>query len=491
MAGAEEARREAPPASAAPPALRLAIVGAGWAGLAAAVRATQRGAQVTLFEASRQWGGRARTLDTDAGMHHDNGQHILIGAYTETLALMEQLGVSLPQALQAQALSLRFPDGSGLHTPRFAQHWPAPLDALAGILLARGWSWPDRLGLLRATLSWRWRSFTCPPDWTVERLCTDMPPRVQQEMIEPLCVSALNTPADRASAQVFLRVLRDALMGRAHPGYRPAQMLLPRQDLGALLPGPALAWLQQHGAQMLGGCRVGGLRPAASGQGWTVDHASAGTANSTHFDQVLLACTATEAARLVECALVAMPGTVAPEALRWVRLARELRYEPIATIYATAHSTEVAPSARPAPQPGNAHEPPLWPADTALMALRSSAQHPAQFVFNRSRLLGWPEPPLQVAFVVSAAGTDKAELEQATVAQALQQLGWRLELQQTVVEKRATFACEPGVQRPPAAVAGLSGLWAAGDYVDGPYPATLEGAVRSGQRAVDALMRRL
>jgi len=58
-----------------------------------------------------------------------------------------------------------------------------------------------------------------------------------------------------------------------------------------------------------------------------------------------------------------------------------------------------------------------------------------------------------------------------------------LHVVQTVVEKRATFACTTGLRRPPARVA--AGLFAAGDYVDGPYPATLEGAVRSGLAAAD------
>ena len=82
------------------PAARIAVIGAGWAGCAAAVRATQLGARVTIFEASRSAGGRARSVpcaEADGGML-DNGQHILIGAYTQTLALMRTIGAS-PDAL--------------------------------------------------------------------------------------------------------------------------------------------------------------------------------------------------------------------------------------------------------------------------------------------------------------------------------------------------------------------------------------------------------
>ena len=75
---------------------QLTIVGAGWAGLAAAVAATQAGWHVQLFEAANTAGGRARSLPQSfAGHPLDNGQHILIGAYTESLALMQRVGLDL------------------------------------------------------------------------------------------------------------------------------------------------------------------------------------------------------------------------------------------------------------------------------------------------------------------------------------------------------------------------------------------------------------
>ena len=87
-----------------------------------------------------------------------------------------------------------------------------------------------------------------------------------------------------------------------------------------------------------------------------------------------------------------------------------------------------------------------------------------------------------LAFVASASQGERALIEQQVLAQAHSQLGMApLQIVQTVVEKRATFACTPGLQRPQAAIA--PGLWACADYVAGPYPATLEGAVRSGTAA--------
>ncbi|PZQ60976.1 MAG: desaturase, partial [Variovorax paradoxus] len=121
--------------------MRIAIVGGGWAGLAAAVEATRAGHAVTLFEAARTLGGRARRVVADNGLVLDNGQHILIGAYRATLALMRGLGVDPDAALLRLPLALRFPDGGGLSVPAGLR---PPLDLLAGIAGAQGWSLRDK-----------------------------------------------------------------------------------------------------------------------------------------------------------------------------------------------------------------------------------------------------------------------------------------------------------------------------------------------------------
>jgi hypothetical protein len=88
--------------------------------------------------------------------------------------------------------------------------------------------------------------------------------------------------------------------------------------------------------------------------------------------------------------------------------------------------------------------------------------------------------------VVSACQQERDVLAQQVQQQLQEQLGLQqMEVLQTVVEKRATFACTPQLQRPPAQVA--PHVWACGDYVDGPYPATLEGAVRSGVQVIAQL----
>ncbi len=415
---------------------KTAVIGAGWAGLACAVEATRLGHAVTLFEAAHMPGGRARRVDNMHGLALDNGQHILIGAYTATLQLMRDVGVDVEGVLLRLPLSLRFADGGGLKLPRL----PAPLDLLAGIFTARGWTWRDKSSLLRTAIGWRLSGFRCAGGTTVADLCAGLTPRVMRELIEPLCVSALNTPVAQSSGEVFLRVLKDALFS----GSGGADLLLPRADLGALLPDAAIRWLTRQGATVRIGTRVRAIASEA-GQ-WLVD--------GDAFDQVVLACAPWDAARLVRAS--GLPAE------RWCETTEALRFEAIATVYVRG----AGPLAEP------------------MLALRSHpATAPAQFVFDRSQLGG-----LQgvLAMVVSANEASREVLEEKVIAQAAAQLGQsNLQLVQTVVEKRATFACTPGLVRPSSSIA--PGLQACGDYIEGPYPATLEGAVLSGLAAARSL----
>jgi len=106
------------------------------------VHAVQQGWQVRLLEAAPQVGGRARRV-MHQGLPLDNGQHILIGAYRETLQMMRAVGIDTDLHLWRLPLNLRRPDGRGLQLPA----WPAPWNMLAAIMLAKGWGWRDKLSL--------------------------------------------------------------------------------------------------------------------------------------------------------------------------------------------------------------------------------------------------------------------------------------------------------------------------------------------------------
>ena len=437
--------------------MKIAIIGAGWAGMAAAVQVMGSGHSATVFEASRSIGGRARavnaTLPDGSRATLDNGQHVLIGAYTETLGLMRRVGVNLGDALLRLPLSVKFPDGAGLQLPQ----WPPPLDSLAGILGANGWSLRDKASLLQAAVRWRCTSFRCGSTQSVADICQRLTPRVMAELIEPLCVSALNTPAKRASGQVFLHVLRDALFGARGS----SNLLLPRVDLSQLFPQAAADWIARHSARggagkLKLGARVDYVRNGAPTCLWQV--------NGEGFDTVILAVSSPDAVRaLVNIELYASKE-IAVQTQEWIQIASALRFEAITTVYAWGAGAALA---------------------SPILALRSqaNASGPAQFVFDRGQLGGAKG---LLAFVVSASTGERDAIQAGVLVQASRQLGLTMQPVQTIVEKQATFACTPGLQRPPLKIA--AGLLACGDYVDSPYPATLEGAVRSGIAAANIAM---
>ena len=415
---------------------QLTIVGAGWAGLAAAVAATQTGWHVQLFEAANTAGGRARSLTQSfAGRPLDNGQHVLIGAYRDTLALIQTVGLDPKALLQRVPLDLRFADGQGISLP----DWPSPLNLVAGIAKAHGWSLQDKAQLLQAAWGWQRAHFECIPTWTVAQLCSAsrVSPRVMTQLIEPLCLSALNTPVKQASAAVFLRVLHDALLETGH-----SDLLVPRVDLGALLPNACLQWLRAQGAQIHLGTRV------SAAQMETLQQTAAPER------PILLACPPWEAARLT--------ADVAPH---WAYQCAELPHTAIATVYLHCKDVGFQGLSRP------------------MVALHSDGTAPAQFVFDKGALC---EQHGLLAAVVSACESERDELTEQVHDQVCEQLELtHLEVIQTVVEKRATLACTPLLDRPEPQVS--ENIWACGDYISGPYPSTLEGAVRSGQQVVTHL----
>lgn len=423
---------------------RVGIVGAGWAGLAAAVEATSLGNYVTLFEMAPNAGGRARSTPERTQAQLDNGQHILIGGYASTLDLMRRVGVDPASAFLRRPLQLEYPDE---HSLRLSSG-PVTISLLKAILSWKALRPAERVRLLARFAKWHMSGFKCSDQHTVAELCDGLPQAALDRLLDPLCVAALNTPLASASGQVFLNVLKDALFGPKGS----ADLLLPQLPLQAMLPDPALAWLERHGATYHPHRRVQRLMPSDSG-GWLIDQ--------ERFDSIILACTASETARLT--------SSIAPA---WSQCANALKYEPIITIWLRMCG-------------------PRW--NFPMMAFPSLPQEPAQFGFDLQALVGMPET---YAFIISGAAQWVELGKEATLKALSLQLAshfaphcaepaMRSSRAHQVIayrtEKRATFACTPAVKRPRAKIA--PGLYAAGDYVNGRYPATLEGAVQSGLSA--------
>ncbi|SFB94163.1 squalene-associated FAD-dependent desaturase [Collimonas sp. OK412] len=441
---------------------QVAVIGAGWAGCSAAVELTQAGHQVTLFEASRQLGGRARRVDINETIL-DNGQHILLGAYSQTLQMMRKVGIDPASVMLRLPLQMCYPADSGGMT-FVAPRLPAPLHLLAALLRADGLERQDKLALARFSSAARWMGWQLHDDCSVSTLLErfDQTERLIRLMWRPLCIAALNTPPEQASAQVFLAVLRDSLGARRSA----SDMLLPRTDLSNLFPQQAAAFIEERGGNVESGHSIRQLQ--RHGERWQLQ----GSEASMDFDAVVIATPPETAATLLDgCADAALLATL-----------RGFDYEPITTCYLQYPAATRLP--RPffalLDDPGNAGDSAAW----------------GQFVFDRGQLDAAQAGLLAVVISASSeaiqAGHEalaKAVAAQLATAFRQPQLAspaWT----QVISEKRATFACTPGLARP-ANDTGLGKLLLAGDYTASDYPATLESAVRSGRLAAQALLAQI
>ncbi len=435
-------------------ATSVAVIGAGWAGCAAAVELARSGARVSLYEAARVAGGRARRI-AYRGHTLDNGQHILLGAYRDTLRMISAVGLEPAQLLLRLPLQMRYPKGSdGMDL--VAPHLPAPFHMAVGVLRASGLAFQDKLALARFSSAARRMGWQLHIDCSVAELLErfDQTERLTRLMWRPLCIAALNTVPERASARVFLAVLRDSL-GATRAA---SDMLLPRVDLSALFPDAAVVYLEKHGGRVHYGAHVRAVE--ATGDHWMV-------CTETHaesFSQLVIATSPAQAQPLLEPLDGGLAGSL------------DFGHQPITTCYLQYPAAMTLPS--------------------VMFALLDDPQrrHWGQFVFDRGQL-----DPLQaglLAVVVSASGAALEQGAGSLESDIAAQLADALRLPElaaplwskTITEKRATFECVPDLQRPPVATS-LPGLWLAGDYTEGEYPATIEGAVRSGIAAAAGVLK--
>ena len=439
--------------------MRVAVIGAGWAGCTAAVALARRGHRVTVFEAGALPGGRARRV-VRAGLPLDNGQHLLLGAYAATLRALDRVHrAPIPHSvLSRQPLAIRPLAASG-DALALRARGAGSFGLAWGLLSARGLSLGDRLQLVAWFTRLARDGFQCAPGATVADLAASCPPAAARSLLEPLCVAALNTPASQASAQVFANVLRAAFAGP--PG--ASDFLVAATDLSALYPEAALRTVAKSGGEVV-------LRTPARIAAVSPESVAIKVAQRTAtrpFDAAVIAV----GPHQLDTALADDPAF--DEARR---AAKALRYEPIAT----AWLGYAAPRPLPAP----------------VLRLDDA---PGQWLFARPDVLAraGPEPERPalaqlVAVVVSASGPhdalDAPALARACDAQ-LRRLapGWPpLAFAQAIVERRATYACTPHRPRP-ANLRPHPRVALAGDWLDADFPATLEAAVRTGFDAARAL----
>ena len=414
----------------------VAVIGGGYAGMAAAVELAGRGVPVTVFEAAPALGGRARRVTVnDTAL--DNGLHILIGAYSETLRLIDKVAPKRDSFLRLP-LDLQIHNRFHLRAPKL----PAPLHVAWALLTAKGLSFEHKRAAARFMNAMKACSYRLQQDCTVEALLAEhqQPSVLIEYLWAPLCVAALNTPMQRASAQVFLNVLRDSIgAGRA-----ASDLLLARTDLTALFPKPAAEYVRACGGQVEVGATV--ERVTRDGEGFTLQVQG----HARRFDQVICAVAPHRVSLLLADIAELQSAAQQIEALQ---------YEPIHSVWLQFDGTVKLPS--------------------PMIGL---AESPAQWLFDRGTICGQRG---LIGAVISASeehlGEAQEELATRVVADIAKAFGPlpKLLWHRVIAEKRATFSCTPCLQRP-AAETSCPGFVLAGDYVAGDYPATIEAAVRSG-----------
>ena len=434
----------------------IAIVGAGWAGLATAIELLSEDNQnsqnrVFLYEAAQQAGGRARSVSLD-GKTYDNGQHLFIGAYHGLFSLLDKIGISAnsiffrtPLRIQAQQQDATI---LKLKTPSWL---PAPIDLLSAIVTAKGFDWTDKYRLLHGSRAML--SENLVTDCSVAALLAKhrQTQRAIKLLWEPLCIGALNTAIENGSAQIFMNVLQQTFTTQTGN----ADFMIATQDLGASFPEPALKFVRAHEGEIFLGERVQTIKALTNNK----FSLTSGNSNTREFDQVVLATPP----QITHKLLAEIPKL---EALK--NSLTQFSTQPITTVYLR------------------------YPQETRLefpmLGLHSAL---TQWLFDR-RICGQNGC---MAAVVSLGGAHMQLSKQALAAQVADEIAlalphWPKPTQSYVVrEKRATFHCTPGInQIRPQVGTEITGLYLAGDYTDTGLPATLEGAIQSGIKCAHQIL---
>lgn len=441
----------------------VVVVGGGFAGLSAASALARAGVSACVLEARPALGGRASTfLDPVTRERVDNGQHVLLGCYDETLAFLRCIGVD--QQLHRQSgLRASMIDTCGAHTTLQLPPIPPPLNFAAGVLAWEALSWRDRASLfhLSAPLS---RALThvdrgSPPDvalaeQTVEQWLVrhHQSPRLCELFWEPLAVAALNQPIATASASSFVGVIARML----GPDPDAASILLPARLLDELYAWPAKRWIEDHG----GAVRTNAPTRIVVDRGRVV--------GVRIRDEWLPTATVIAAVPwfAVRSAFERVPDTL----VACLQNAERMASSPIVTVN-------------------------LWfdrpVVDAAMTGLPGRT---FQWVFDKAALIGGSTAHLSL--VASAAATIVRCTNEELIAVAYRELTEaiprvrRAQLRRALAvrERWATFSLAPREPARPPTRTSVEGLYLAGDWIDTALPATIESAVASGHRAAEAVL---
>ncbi|HMD63227.1 MAG TPA: hydroxysqualene dehydroxylase HpnE [Stellaceae bacterium] len=402
---------------------RVHVVGAGLAGLAAAVALAGNGRSAVLYESAPHAGGRCRSyFDAELGCRIDNGNHLLLAGNRAALDYLERIGALGSLEGPPEAV---FPFVDAATGERWTVR-PNPGTLPWWVLRAKRRVPQTRATDYLAALALR----RADPSATVAAVL-DPRRRLFRRLWEPLAVAGLNTGVEQGSATLFWRILAETL-GRGGAACRP---LLPRVGLSESFVEPALARLRAQGAEIRFGERLKALTFGADNVSHLVFEAGSIALDSA--DKVILAVPAGIAARLV-------PGLIVPD-----------RHSPIVN----AHFRYAAPPDAP-----------------FFVGLVGGA---AEWIFRKRGALSVTVSAADR--IVDRAAPELRDLFWSDVALAYRLPGHPVPPARIVKERRATFLASPEqLKRRPRQTTIWRNLLLAGDYVDTGLPATIEGAIRSG-----------
>jgi hydroxysqualene dehydroxylase len=441
------------------------VVGAGFAGLSAAVRLTQHGARVLVLEARARLGGRATAFaDRDTGELVDNGQHVLLGCYTETLAFLREIGAGANVRVEPR-LSVTMIDRAGRRSRLECPALPPPLHLLAGVFEWDALRWVDRLSVLqmagpikqaRRALTPGTTSIAASPGETVDAwlVRNGQTPRIREMLWEPLALAALNQPVAQAAAPPFARVLAEMFGSDS----QAAAVVLPTKPLHLMYAEPAREYLESRG---------GSVRTSAPAK-ITIESGA----------NPLLEVEALRERWLPDVVVAAVPWFAIGELVagdtsglqHLLARASQMASSPIVTVNLWFDRDVLADM------------------DAPFVGLPGRSM---QWVFDKRAVFGGDASHLSL--VSSGASPLVAQTNEELIADAHDELLDALPavrsaslVRATVVrEPRATFSLAPGQPARPQVATPVRGLYLAGDWIDTGLPATIESAVRSGHRAAD------
>jgi squalene synthase HpnD len=441
-------------APARPPApKKVVVLGAGYAGLACAAELVRRGHEVTLLESRALLGGRAHSFtDPKTGLTLDNGQHILMGCYHETLGLLRELGVT--DRLQTP---------SRLHVPYCSERGrhaltaiaPSPLHLASALLHFGELSFADKRAAIGLALRLRLGGNPGPHETVAGWLRRwKQTPNVIRALWEPLCLAALNEPVATGSAALFATVIRRSFLG----GPADSTIYLSRVGLSELFAPEIEELLEMCGGAVRVQAPVKALHFA--GEKLAEIELADGT------------CLQPEAV------VSALPWHVLrgllPAESKLAAACRALGDAPIVSLH-------------------------LWLDRPVLREpFVGFLDSPVHWIFNRDLIQGGAtrQPGHVFTAVISGArevlDQTPAELEELTLREMrrfLPETHAAKVLHRMVYKARsATFAATPEAEElRPGAVTEWSNFWLAGDWTDTGLPATIEGAIVSGNRAARAV----